>query len=124
MREAKLAGHTYPSEKDELEKFLAGHYAEARAVVEAKGAQTPPTEIGALAVPHLDLRRAGWLRALGFESIPESPPPDLVIIFGTGHSLFEKTVAGTNMTCELLLEIGHHGERLYVHSEPTPVPFR
>ncbi len=66
----------------------------------ADGVQNPPANPSALAVPHLDLRRAGWLVALGFESIPESSPPDLVIIFGTGHSLYELTVAVTSKSFE------------------------
>jgi AmmeMemoRadiSam system protein B len=98
VREPVLAGSVYPDHRDELEKFLGGQYAEARAVSEAKGAPAPPENPEAIAVPHLDLRRGGVATALGFLAVPESPAPDLVILFGTGHSLYQHTVALTDKT--------------------------
>jgi AmmeMemoRadiSam system protein B len=98
VREAVLAGSVYPENRDELERFLAGQYAEARAIASADGTPAPPAETTALAVPHLDLRRGGVTMALGFLAVPENPPPDLVILFGTGHSLYQNTVAVTDKT--------------------------
>jgi AmmeMemoRadiSam system protein B len=98
VREPVLAGTSYPAEPDELRRFLAGHLAEARAIREAAGAATAPADPVAVAVPHLDLHRAGAAIALGFLALPESPPPDLVVLFGTGHSLYDRLVALTDKT--------------------------
>jgi MEMO1 family protein len=98
LREPVLAGTSYPAERDELERFLAGHLAEARAIREAAGAVVPPPDPVAVALPHLDLHRAGATIGLGFLAVPESPPPDLVVLFGTGHSLYDRLVALTDKT--------------------------
>jgi AmmeMemoRadiSam system protein B len=98
VREPVLAGSVYPSDRDELQKFLAGQYAEAKAIASTDGAPSPPPDPAALAVPHLDLHRGGVTLALGFLAVPESPPPDLVVVFGTGHSLYQNTVALTDKT--------------------------
>jgi AmmeMemoRadiSam system protein B len=98
VREPVLAGSTYPADGDELEKFLGGHYAEARAIASTKGSPRPPDDPVALAVPHLDLRRSGATLALGFLAIPTEPAPDLVVVFGTGHSLYQHSIALTAKT--------------------------
>lgn len=97
VREPALSGLSYPADADELRKFFGGHYAEARAILEAGGAPaaSSATAPRALAVPHLDLRRAGAITALGFLALPDSIPPDLVVLFGTGHSLYARTAALT-----------------------------
>jgi hypothetical protein len=97
VREPALAGSSYPADPDELRAFLSGHYAEAKAIQEA-GAPAPPHAPVAIAAPHLDPRRAGAVTALAMLALAESPPPDLVIILGTGHSLYERTIALTEKT--------------------------
>jgi MEMO1 family protein len=98
VREPALAGVSYPEDPEELRRFLGGHLAEARAILSAEGAPKPPAEVRALSVPHLDLQRAGVAIGVGFAAMPESPPPDLVILFGTGHMLYEQVVALTDKT--------------------------
>jgi len=94
VREALLAGHSYPEDRDELERFLAGHYAEAKAIRSADKTPWPP-DPGAVAIPHLDLRRSGVTVALGLLAVPETPPPDLVILFATGHMLLDRFATAT-----------------------------
>lgn len=98
VREPELAGVSYPADPDELRAFLGGHFAEARAISEAaaEGGAAAPADPVALAVPHLELRRAGPLMALGFLALPAEPPPDLVFLLGTGHSLYQNTAALTD----------------------------
>ncbi len=95
VRPHTLAGHSYPEERGELEKFLAGHYAEAEAI-RASDRTAWPSDAPAVAIPHLDLRRSGPVVALGMLAVGESPPPDLVLLFGTGHALYESTFALTD----------------------------
>lgn len=92
-REAVLAGTAYPAERGEAEKFLAGHYAEAKAIRAAERGVAWPADASAIAIPHLDLRRSGPVVALGMLAAAESPPPDLVFLFGTGHALYENVAA-------------------------------
>ena len=98
VREPVLAGTSYPAEPEDLKRFLAGHLAEARAIREAAGSPAPPADPAAVAMPHLDLHRAGAAIGLGFLAVPESPPPDLVVLFGTGHALYDRIVALTDKT--------------------------
>jgi len=97
VREPVLAGVSYPEDAEELRRFLGGQMAEARAILGAAGT-APPADPRALAVPHLDLNRAGVTIALGFLAVAESPPPDLVVLFGTGHSLYSHVVALSDKT--------------------------
>jgi AmmeMemoRadiSam system protein B len=98
VREAVLAGVSYPEDPEEIRRFLGGHLAEARAILGAAGAPVPPADPAVVAVPHLDLHRAGVTIGLGFAAMPEGPPPDLVILFGTGHMLYEHVVALSDKT--------------------------
>jgi len=100
VREPALAGVSYPEDPEEIRRFLGGHMAEAKAILSAEGAPKPPApaQVRALSVPHLDLHRAGVTIGIGFAALPESPPPDLVILFGTGHMLYEQVVALTDKT--------------------------
>ena len=100
VREPELAGVSYPAEPDALRAFLGGHFAEARAILDAGGGPPAgaPADPVAVAVPHLDLHRAGAAIALGFLAVPAAPPPDLVFLLGTGHALYERTAALTAKT--------------------------
>ena len=110
VREPLLAGHSYPAERGDLEKFLAGHFAEAKAIRSADNAPWPENA-ATLAIPHLDLRRSGVTMALGMLAIPETPPPDLVLLFGTGHMLADRLVAATEKRLATPLgEIASDGE--------------
>jgi hypothetical protein len=95
VRDAVLAGISYPAEPGEAEKFLGGHYAEAKAMRSAAPEPRWPEAPAAVAIPHLDLRRSGPVVALGLLSVPETPPPDVVFLFGTGHALYERVAALT-----------------------------
>ncbi|HVP40076.1 MAG TPA: AmmeMemoRadiSam system protein B [Candidatus Saccharimonadales bacterium] len=97
-REAALAGVSYPDEPGELRTFLAGLQEQARgwraAEPSADGAEPP----AALVAPHIDLRRGGGTLARAYleweDSVPrivapgrEGRPPEIVVAFGTGHSV-------------------------------------
>jgi len=100
VREPELAGVSYPADPDELRAFLGGHFAEAQAILDAGGGPPAgmPADPVAVAVPHLELRRAGAAIALGFLALPAERPPDLVFLLGTGHALYERTAALTAKT--------------------------
>ena len=82
-RPAALAGLSYPEERAELEKFLAGF---------ADGA-IAPTNPGALAAPHIDLRRGGAVMVQAYQQLGDAP--DVAFVFGTGHGMLEEPFAVT-----------------------------
>src|SRR5262249_8199591 len=95
-RPAALAGASYPADPAALRTFLEGHRAAARALAGPPVGATAPR---ALAAPHIDLRRGGAVigRAyLELEDRPASEQPDLVFVFGTGHTLVEQPFAITS----------------------------
>src|SRR5262249_20600213 len=98
VREPILAGTSYPAEREDLERFLGGHLAEARAIRMAGTSPAPPADPAAVAVPHLDLKRAGATIGLGFLPLSQSPRPHPVVLFGTGHALYETVLAITDKT--------------------------
>jgi MEMO1 family protein len=83
VRGAALAGESYPARRDllqrELDRILSGAPRPAR----ASDASGP---LAGLAAPHLDLKAGapGYAAAYG---VLAASAPDLVVLFGTGHSL-------------------------------------
>lgn len=98
IRPAALEGRSYPADREELGRFLDGHFAEAERLREQAG---EPAAAGnarplALLLPHLDPHRAGATIARGFLELGvEQAAPLRVVVFGTGHSLVGDTVALT-----------------------------
>jgi MEMO1 family protein len=90
IRRAALEGRSYPAEREELERTLDQHFAEAAAARDAAGepVATSDARPRALLAPHLDPRRAGATIARAFLELGDQPARPLrVVIFGTGHSL-------------------------------------
>lgn len=118
IRQAALAGVSYPGERDALESFLAAQDETARAwkngskpapgitgapAAAAAALAEPATAPRALAAPHIDLRRGGSLIArtyLELEGMPPAALPDVFFVFGTGHSLVEEPYAVTEKSFE------------------------
>jgi len=117
-RPAALAGLSYPEDANELTAFLDAFDATARTDIE-RG--TTGTEAGAqavaplgaqaphaLAAPHIDLRRGGATIARAYLELdsgpngrrPDTELPDVVFLFGTGHSLVEQPFAITTKSYE------------------------
>jgi AmmeMemoRadiSam system protein B len=97
VRQAVLAGHSYPGDRDALARVLDGHYAEAARLREAGQPEAAPDACPrALLVPHLDPRRAGATIARGYLEIGTAATGPLrVVVYGTGHTLFGDTFALT-----------------------------
>lgn len=116
VRPAALAGLSYPDEPDELRRFLSGLKGQAE---EFQIGPLPLEEAGTadvLIVPHIDLRRGGATMALAYreweKSVPRivlsggsERPADIVVAFGTGHSVLGSLVALTRKDFETPLGI-------------------
>lgn len=93
IRQALFAGRSYPVEPDQLKVNLDAHFAAAREDA-AGGADDSPAR--AVMAPHLDPRRAGATIARAIDRLDDgTQDPFRVVVFGTGHSLFEDTFALT-----------------------------
>jgi AmmeMemoRadiSam system protein B len=98
VRPAALEGHSYPADRDELQRFLDGHAAEAARMREAAGepVAAPAARPRAILAPHLDPRRAGAAIARAYLELGAAGADPLrVVVFGTGHALAEGPVALT-----------------------------
>jgi AmmeMemoRadiSam system protein B len=98
IRQAVLGGHAYPEDPGELGRFIDGHFAEAERSRAADGMPVARADAlpRALLAPHLDPRRAGATIARAYLELGDRPPgPVRVVVYGTGHSLFEVPVALT-----------------------------
>ena len=101
VRAAALAGISYPVEKAEVEKFLAGFEETARpwtsGETAAPGLTAPvpaaATNPRALAAPHIDPRRGGALMARAYAELRDAP--SVAFVFGTGHGMYEEPFAVT-----------------------------
>jgi hypothetical protein len=82
-RPAAHAGPSYPGDADELRRYLDEFF-------------QPPlgpgfpnsvvaTSVAALMVPHIDLRRGGFVYAHGYKEFLENCDADLFVIFGIAH---------------------------------------
>ncbi len=105
IRPAALQGRSYPADRDELEKFLDGHFESAVAMREAEnGSAARARAPRALLAPHLDPRRAGPLIARAIiELDPEAAGPLRVVVYGTGHGLIGDLFALTRKHFETAL---------------------
>ncbi len=91
IRPAALEGHSYPAERETLERFLDAHFADAEALRAQSGQPAPAADARprALLVPHLDPRRSGATIARAYLELgTEQREPLRVVILGTGHTLF------------------------------------
>jgi hypothetical protein len=92
IRPAALEGHSYPLEREALERFLDAHFAEADSLRAAAGQPVagPGARPRALLAPHLDPRRAGATIARAWLELgPEQGGPLRVVVLGTGHTLYQ-----------------------------------
>jgi AmmeMemoRadiSam system protein B len=77
-RPAALAGSAYPADPDELRGFLDGFY-------EGVVAEDTPSPLGAMVIPHLDLRSGGPTAAAGLVGLDRAFDGDRIVILGVGH---------------------------------------
>jgi len=90
IRHAALEGHSYPAEREALEKFLDAHFAEAEKMRDEahEPAAAPDARPRALLAPHLDPRRSGATIARAYLELGAAQSGPLrVVVLGTGHSL-------------------------------------
>ncbi len=103
VREAALAGISYPAPPAELRTFLQRLRSEAEEFKVPAG-DTPLAR--ALIVPHIDLGRGGATMSLAYMEWESAAPrlvlpggrtlePELVVAFGTGHSVMTSLVVPT-----------------------------
>ena len=85
VRAAALAGESYPARRDLLERELDRILSGAPQAGSSPDARGP---LAGLAAPHIDLASGapGYAAAYGVLDAA-APAPDLVVLFGTGHSL-------------------------------------
>ncbi len=91
IRHAALEGHSYPAEREALERFLDAHFEEAGALRAQAGEPVAPPDARprAIMAPHLDPRRSGATMARAYLELgPEQKEPLRVVVLGTGHSLY------------------------------------
>jgi AmmeMemoRadiSam system protein B len=84
VREAFLAGKSYPVEPERLRDYLEG-------ILEAENNSAEGLEKGeiiALVTPHIDLNVGKNIYAKAYKTLTASPP-DSVLLLGTGHSIQE-----------------------------------
>jgi len=84
VRPAAHAGASYPEQPDELRLLMDGFF-------EADGGPGRPTPgrggaVRGLIAPHIDFGRGGPCFAWAYHALAEGPPPDVFVVFGTGHS--------------------------------------
>lgn len=82
VRPAAHAGLSYPDDADELRTMIDGFF-DAGPGRPAEEKQEP---LHALIAPHIDFNRGGPCFAWAYKALAESPPPDLFVVLGTGHS--------------------------------------
>lgn len=82
-RPAAHAGQSYPSDPDELRHFLDAFFQPPL----GPGMPHPVavTTAVALMVPHIDIRRGGYVYAHGYKEFLEHCDADLFVIFGIAH---------------------------------------
>lgn len=82
VRPAAHAGLSYPDDPNVLRTMIDGFFNEGPGVPQAKNVEP----LKALIAPHIDFNRGGPCFAWAYKALAESPPPDLFVILGTGHS--------------------------------------
>jgi MEMO1 family protein len=81
-RPAAHAGLSYPDDASALRAMINGFFDEGPG--RPHGQKTEPLK--ALIAPHIDFNRGGPCFAWAYKALAESPPPDLFVVLGTGHS--------------------------------------
>ena len=86
-RVAYLAGKSYPSEPDELRKYLNDFF------ISEKGPGRLPDKTAAetssakgLIAPHIDFDRGGHVYASAYQRLVKEPTPSTVFVFGVSHA--------------------------------------
>ncbi len=85
IRQAAHAGASYPDDAAALRNLIGGFFEPPEGPgAPVAGNGTAP--LRALVAPHIDFRRGGPCFAWAYRALAEAPPPDLFVVFGTGHS--------------------------------------
>ena len=84
VRPSAHAGQSYPLNGEELGRAIDAFFEPP------EGPGSPgapgPTPVKGLIAPHIDFRRGGPCFAWAYRALAEAPPPDVFVVFGTGHS--------------------------------------
>jgi hypothetical protein len=84
-RAAIHAGASYPDEPAALRETIEGFFSSEEGpgpIGNRGGGDT----LAALVAPHIDFGRGGPCFAWAYKAVAESPPPDVFLVLGTGHS--------------------------------------
>lgn len=84
-REAAHAGKSYPDDGVALREAIDAFFEPP----EGPGRPAPgkaASPVRALIAPHIDFQRGGPCFAWAYKALAESPPPDVFVVLGTGHS--------------------------------------
>ena len=87
VRPAHVTSYGYPQDAIGLAAYLGKFFKDPNGPgKEAKGAASAAgaSALG-LVVPHIDLERGGPAYAWAYQALSETPPPDVIVAFGTAH---------------------------------------
>jgi len=84
IRPAAHAGLSYPDDATELRSLIDSFFDSVEGPGRPNGAVGTPMK--ALIAPHIDFNRGGPCFAWAYKALAESPPPDVFVVLGTGHS--------------------------------------
>lgn len=84
VREAALAGKSYPAEPEQLEKVLAGYFNHQEGPGDA-ATSIPGETIKGAVVPHIDYPRGGHTYAWVYKEIMARSRAEVYVILGTAH---------------------------------------
>jgi MEMO1 family protein len=94
VREAALAGSSYPARAADLRQMIDKHFASPKGP--GRDGQVHRTEPpAALVIPHIDVRRGGPVFAWAYAQLINAPPVDTFVILGVAHGPTEHRFAGT-----------------------------
>lgn len=87
VRPAALKGGGYPGQVLELASFLGSFLRDPKGpgkpLADKPGLKPPPV---GLVSPHIDYQRGGPAYAWAYQTLSESPPPDLIVAVGVAHA--------------------------------------
>lgn len=78
IRKAAHAGASYPDDPAELRELIDSFFDQVE--------RQPQTGIEGLIAPHIDFNRGGPCFASSYGALPQEPPAERFVVFGTGHS--------------------------------------
>lgn len=84
VRPAAHAGQSYPDDAKALREMIEGFFAAPEGPGMPNGRMGAPLK--ALVAPHIDFNRGGPCFAWAYKALAQSPPPDVFVLLGTGHS--------------------------------------